>query len=99
MIDRLAFLKLFPAGLLGVKASSLIASPLSEATDFREELIYENPLSSSSDIKDCRLEGEAKLTFENGRLRMQNKLDPEEGQKSNFVLWCPQKFPKDVAIT
>jgi hypothetical protein len=30
---------------------------------------------------------------------MQNLLDPSEGQRSNFVFWCPDDFPADIAIT
>lgn len=63
------------------------------------DLIYENPLNSEEDVKGFRLEGEAALSFPMGRLRMENKLDESEGQKSNFVLWCPETFPSDVYIT
>lgn len=100
MINRLTFLKLFPAG------TALLAKPAvsldffeTQKEHLKETLIYENALSNPSDIKDFRLEGEAKLTFENGRLQMQNAIDPEKGQKSNYVLWCNQIFPKNIAIT
>ncbi len=99
MLNRLSFLKLFPAGVLGLKTPSLFTSPLPNTADPRQELIYENALSSPLDIQNFRLEGEAKLTFENGKLQMQNMLDPAEGQKSNYVLWCDQIFPKNIAIT
>ena len=63
------------------------------------ELLYENPLASQADVQGFRLEGEAKASFPNGRMRMENLRDPSEGQKSNFVYWCPQDLPADIAVT
>jgi len=63
------------------------------------DLLYDNPLASEADIKGFRMEGEAKTSFPKGRLRMENLRDPSEGQKSNFVFWCPEEFPADVAIS
>ena len=40
------------------------------------ELLYDNPLSSASDIEGFRLEGDAEVTFPNGRMRMENRRDP-----------------------
>lgn len=62
------------------------------------QLIYENPLSCEEDIRDFVLEGKAKLSFPNGKLQMENALSAAEGQKANYVLWCPQDFPSDVYI-
>ncbi|OXM87425.1 DUF1961 family protein [Paenibacillus rigui] len=62
------------------------------------QLIYENRLSAAEDIRDFRMEGQAAFSFPLGRLRMENATDPKEGQKSNFVLWCPETFPADVSI-
>jgi len=61
-------------------------------------LIYENPLSCEGDIKGFVLEGSAKISFPEGRLRMENALSAQEGQKANYVLWCPEDFPSDVKI-
>lgn len=61
-------------------------------------LIYENPLSSKEDLEGFRLEGSAKISFEHGRMRMENEMDATLGQKANYVLWCPQEFPSDVMI-
>ena len=63
------------------------------------ELLYDNPLSSASDIEGFRLEGDAVITFPNGRMRMENRRDPGEGQAANFVFWCPEDFPADIAVT
>lgn len=63
------------------------------------EVVYENPLATAQDVKGFRLEGQARISFPNGRLRMENALEAELGQKSNFVYWCPEEFPADVSIT
>ena len=62
-------------------------------------VIYENLLATAQDVKGFRLEGQAKTSFPNGRLRMENALDAELGQKSNFVYWCPEELPADISIT
>lgn len=62
-------------------------------------LLYDNPLASESDVEGFRLEGDAIITFPEGRLRMANHRDPSEGQKANFVFWCPENFPPDVAVS
>ncbi len=69
------------------------------AAGCRTELIYENPLAAKADIKDFIMEGEAVITFPLGRMRLENKLSEKEGQKANYVLWCPEEFPSDVLIT
>ena len=60
--------------------------------------IYHNPLATDTDVDGFRLEGAARIGFPAGRLRMENLRDPADGQKSNFVFWCPQTFPADVSI-
>lgn len=62
-------------------------------------LIYQNPLASASDVCGFHLEGEAIIAFPNGRLRLENNRSPADGQRANFVLWCPEEFPQDVAIS
>ncbi|WP_223829789.1 DUF1961 family protein [Paenibacillus arenilitoris] len=62
------------------------------------ELIYENKLASAEDMQGFKLEGQAKLAFPNGRLRMENALDPALEQAANFVLWCPEPFPGDIQV-
>lgn len=62
------------------------------------ETIYRNHVAAEADIAGFRLEGEAGISFPHGRLRMENLRDPAEGQKSNFVFWCPETFPADVSI-
>ena len=60
--------------------------------------IYDNPLSCEQDLAGFVLEGDAKMTFSNGRLWLENGMDPSNGQKANYVLWCPEVFPADVLI-
>lgn len=62
------------------------------------ESLYQNALASEKDVADLRLEGEARLSFPDGRLRMENALDPALGQRANFVLWCPEEFPDHIRI-
>jgi hypothetical protein len=63
------------------------------------EIIYENPLARPEDLRGFCLEGQAELSFPNGRMRMENHLDPALGQKANFVFWCPEELPDDIAIS
>ncbi len=63
------------------------------------DLIYDNPLQSENDIQGFRLEGEADLSFPSQRMRLGNQMDAREGQKSNFVFWCPENFPSDIVVT
>jgi hypothetical protein len=63
------------------------------------EVLYKNPLATEADVAGFRLEGEATISFPNGRLRMANLRDPDEGQNSNFVFWCQEEFPEEIAIT
>lgn len=62
------------------------------------KLLYENPLSCEEDLKGFIFEGSAKMTFPKGRMRLENVMDPSNGQKANYVLWCPEEFPEDVLI-
>ncbi len=66
--------------------------------DSKGNLLYHNPMSCKNDVKNFKLEGNAKITFENGVMRMENALDAGEGQKANYVFWCPEEFPSDVMI-
>ncbi len=61
-------------------------------------LIYENPLSCPGDIEGFLLEGRANLHFSQGCMEMENALDSGLGQRANYVLWCPETFPKDIRI-
>ncbi|MBT3603391.1 MAG: YesU family protein [Candidatus Latescibacteria bacterium] len=63
------------------------------------EVLYDNPLASEADVDGFRMEGDAAVTFPQGRMRMENCRDPEEGQAANFVFWCPEDFPSDIAVT
>lgn len=64
----------------------------------KEKLLYENSLRSEYNIRSFIMEGNARVTFPNGRMRMENVLDVEEGQKANYVFWCPVEFPADIRI-
>jgi hypothetical protein len=62
------------------------------------ELIYDNPLAGPGDVVGWRLEGEASITFPNGRMRIENLRDPAEGQAANLVFWCPEDWPDGIEI-
>lgn len=49
------------------------------------DTLYENPLQNAADVARFRLEGEASVTFPNGRMRLENRRDAGEGQAANFV--------------
>ena len=80
-----------------VSAKSKEINGLSKDKKFTR-LIYSNPLSKETDIKNFVLEGEAIISFPNGRMRMENALNPSLGQTSNFVFWCPEDFPPDISV-
>ena len=61
-------------------------------------LIYENPLASEADMKGFVLEGKARMSFPEGRLRLENAESAEKGQKANYVLWCGERFPADFLM-
>jgi hypothetical protein len=66
---------------------------------YNHQLIYDNPLQSEKDVEGFKLEGEAAVSFPLQRMRMENKMDARNGQKSNFVYWCPEDFPANIAVT
>lgn len=56
-------------------------------------LLYDNPLSRPSDVEDFIREGSPVISFPQGRLRLENGMDPALGQQSNYLFWCPVDFP------
>lgn len=62
-------------------------------------LIYENPLSCPQDVAGFVLEGKANIYFADGRMRMENELSQDEGQRANYVYWCDWIFPDHIMIT
>jgi hypothetical protein len=61
-------------------------------------LIYNNTLACPEDVESFRMEGDAAVSFPLGRMRLESKLRPGEEGMSNFVFWCPETFPSDLAI-
>ena len=49
------------------------------------DTLYENSLTDPTDVVGLRLEGDAAVTFPQGRMRMENRRNPGEGQAANFV--------------
>jgi len=63
------------------------------------DVVYENPLAQESDVADFVREGQPIVTFPAGTLRLENGMDPKEGQAANYLFWCPEVFPADVAVS
>ncbi len=61
--------------------------------------LYENPLDHPACIEDFVLEGSGATSFPNRALRLDHRLDPEQGQASNLVFWCPESFPDHIRIS
>jgi hypothetical protein len=73
-------------------------APETQQSHERGEVIYSNPLASPTDIKGFVMEGQASTSFPNGRLRIENLLSPDLGQKANLVFWCPERFLDNISI-
>lgn len=54
--------------------------------------IYHNPLASDGDVAPFWMEGGGKVSFPSGRMRL------ESADGTNFVYWCPDEFPADIAV-
>lgn len=82
-------------------ASGLAASALPSSLFAADpgELIYANPMTSSSDVAKFKMEGDAKVDFPNQRMQLSALRDASEGQASNFVYWCPEVFPDHIEIS
>nr|WP_157274263.1 DUF1961 family protein [Paenibacillus fonticola] len=74
------------------KAKSLLIPP-----EWR--LLYDNPLQSAEDTVGFRMEGDGIVTFPQRWMRLESTRSAEEGQKANFVFWCPEEFPGEAAIS
>lgn len=62
-------------------------------------VVYHNALAGPGDLAGFRLEGEGAMTFPLSRLRLESLRPAEQGQDANIVLWCPEEFGPDVAVS
>jgi hypothetical protein len=62
-------------------------------------LLYANPLADASDVAGFVLEGEARVSFPDGRMRLESARAAEEGQSSNIVCWCPEVFGDGIEVS
>ncbi|HEX7009991.1 MAG TPA: DUF1961 family protein, partial [Phycisphaeraceae bacterium] len=60
------------------------------------ELIYDNPLSSPSDLAGWRMEGPGQVTFEQGAMILRSTRP--DGPNGNFVYWCDRDFPDHIRV-
>jgi hypothetical protein len=65
----------------------------------QKDIIYENPLASSDDIDQWRMEGDGAVSFPQGRMRLEGTRDPGDGQAANIVFWCPEQLPDHLRIS
>ena len=71
---------------------------MSDFSNARGALLYENPLSSPESVRDFTLEGSALISFPENCLRLENAESAQLGQKANYVLWCRHSFPADLLL-
>lgn len=62
------------------------------------QVIYENPLRCEEDLKGFVAEGDLRVTFPEGCMRIESVRDPNEGQAANYLFWCPEVFPDHIKI-
>lgn len=53
------------------------------------DTIYRNNLESEADVADWVREGTPIVSFPDGRMRLQNGMDPSAGQAANYLFWAP----------
>ncbi len=63
-----------------------------------KKMIYENKFEKIEDVDDFIMEGDGKVSFFNGKMRLQNLEESEEGLKSTYVFWCPFDFPENILV-
>ncbi len=73
-------------------------TPAAKSGFEKGDIVYENPLSSEKDVEGWIMEGQANVSFPEGKMRMESVLDASAGQAANFVYWCPQKMPDNIII-
>ena len=64
----------------------------------RGKLLYENQLAAPADLDGFVVEGHVDAGIHEGALRLRSVLDESEGQRANYLYWCPVDFPADVWI-
>lgn len=62
------------------------------------QVIYENPLRCKEDLEGFVAEGDLRVTFPEGCMRLESVRDPNEGQAANYLFWCPEVFPDHIKI-
>ncbi|NBE94214.1 DUF1961 family protein [Nonomuraea sp. KC401] len=60
--------------------------------------LYRNALARPEDLAGFRMEGDGVTSFPQGRMRLESRRPPSDGQAANVVLWCPADLPADVRI-
>jgi len=63
------------------------------------EVLYESPLAAPGDLDGWVAEGQPVMSFPQRALRLENGRPAADGQAANYLLWCPQVFPADIAVS
>jgi hypothetical protein len=53
------------------------------------ETLYQNSLSSESDVAEWIREGQPTVEFPEAKLQLSNAMDPSLGQAANYLFWAP----------
>lgn len=61
-------------------------------------LYYRNPLAGPDDLTALKAEGDVALSAPLGRLRLESRRAPSEGQQANFVVWFPCLLPDEFTV-
>lgn len=65
---------------------------------YKETLLYNNPLQCPQDIANFIAEGSLQTDFDEGYLRIKSLLSPALEQQANYVFWCEKEFSQNVKI-
>ncbi|HLI00758.1 MAG TPA: DUF1961 family protein [Acidimicrobiales bacterium] len=57
-------------------------------------VVYRNELGAVSDLEEVEVEGDAVFSCPLGRVRMESRRPPSDGQQANFVTWFPCRLPE-----
>jgi len=66
--------------------------------DWRGATLFENALSTPSDIAGWRMEGPGAVEFHEGWMRMRSLTPDTEGKEGHIVHWCDRDLPADFLL-
>jgi len=63
------------------------------------DLVYENPLSSETDVEDFRMEGDGAVSFPQERMRFSADGAAHRGRVSSSTSACTWAYPRPVPLS